>query len=109
MRSFVLVSSVVLVMACGSAEPVPDTPAPLTDPDTPVSSSDVGGEPVHDEPPPAGPCSAGGVPDDGDAQGCDFRVMGCCYESADAACTAAGCALSSCAILESYPAQVRCE
>lgn len=97
--------AVLFCAACGSAEPVPETPPP----DEPVSSRDVGGEPIPDTPPPTGPCMTGGAPDDGDAEGCNFRVTGCCYETAEQACAAAGCAMSSCSILESYPAQVRCE
>lgn len=40
--------------------------------------------------------------------GCDYQVFDACFDTAQAACEAAGCELEGCAILESYPAQVRC-
>ena len=99
-----------LMIACGSAEPAPEMPEPEPAPDTPVSSDDGSGTVTDTADPIApGPCAEGGVPDDGDAEGCEFRVNACCYASPDQACAAAGCAMSSCQILESYPAQVRCE
>ena len=110
MNRLLVATLVSILIACGSSEPAPETPAPAPDPDTPVSSDDVGtGGTVTDTADPIGPCAEGGVPDDGDAEGCDFRVASCCYSTAEQACAAAGCEMSSCQILESYPAQIRCE
>lgn len=42
-------------------------------------------------------------------QKCDFAVKGLCFTSSEAACACAGCAEDKCMILESYPAQIRCQ
>ena len=93
---------VLLLAACGAAEPAPATQTGNDEPAAPTDTAQTGNEPA------AGDCAAGGVPDDGDAQGCDFRVAGCCYSLAAHACAAAGCTEDRCTIMESYPAQVAC-
>lgn len=55
-------------------------------------------------------CAAGGWPQprgemDANCQAVHDR---CCYPSADAACSAAGCAAADCTIMKSLPVQVRC-
>lgn len=90
---------VLLLAACGAAEPAP---AAQASDDQPAAQTGNG------EPAAAGDCAAGGVPDDGDAEGCNFRVSSCCYSVAAHACAAAGCAEDRCTIMESYPAQVAC-
>jgi hypothetical protein len=40
---------------------------------------------------------------------CGFLVDGLCFESSAAACSCAGCAQDRCLILESAPAQIRCQ
>lgn len=72
-----------------------DGDSPVSDdPDAPVSSEPGGG--------------SDGNPGCGDDTRCDFVVGDTCFDSAESACTAAGCALDSCVVLESYPAQIRC-
>jgi hypothetical protein len=54
------------------------------------------------------PC-ASGVPRDSAGERCDFVVKDVCFPSSEAACACAGCAADKCMILESYPAQIRCQ
>lgn len=56
-----------------------------------------------------GGCPEGGVPDDGDMEGCEIRVGACCYSEQRHACAAAGCPPDHCIVLESYPGQIACE
>jgi hypothetical protein len=83
MRTLALV---LLLVACGSSPPPDPPPEPPPDPGRPV-------EPSSD-----------GVPEN-----CPFRVGDACYDTSEAACAAAGCAVDSCRILESYPARIRCD
>lgn len=57
----------------------------------------------------AGGCAEGGVPEDGDMEGCEIRVGTCCYAEQRHACAAAGCAPGHCIVLESYPGQISCQ
>lgn len=57
----------------------------------------------------ANECAATGRPWDGKPQDCPYEHAGCCYDVAESACAAAGCAGPQCIVLESYPAQVRCD
>lgn len=57
----------------------------------------------------SGKCKATGRPWDGKPQDCAYEHDGCCYDAAEAACAAAGCEGPKCIVLESYPAQVRCD
>jgi hypothetical protein len=96
-------SLALVLVACGgngSAEP--------SEMETPTSPQAVGTE-APGATVPERECSEGGVPDDGDAEACDFRVEGCCYPDATHACRAAGCAPGACTVMESYPAQVACQ
>jgi hypothetical protein len=54
-------------------------------------------------------CSAGVPRDPTGGVRCDFIVGEACFDSAASACTCAGCAADHCLVLESYPAQIRCE
>lgn len=101
--AFVMVACV-LLCACGaeSADPPP--------PDTPVSNTADDGQPVGDVGGEPADCPEGSQPHQGmPPEGCDFVHEGCCYATAAAACAQAGCAEADCSILESYPAQVRCD
>lgn len=92
-----LLALVALATSCEDAAPPPAAPtlvADPADPDTPVAS-------------PADPSGPGASPSEPPAD-CPFRVADTCYPDADAACNAAGCALDSCRVMESYPAQVSC-
>jgi hypothetical protein len=109
---------------------------PSSDPDAPVSSGATGGGSSshpgtgHTSPGYPGAGSAGcgapappdpsdpstpaacsdGVPRDPDGnQPCDFVVGEACFDSSEAACACAGCSEGQCLVLESYPAQVRCQ
>jgi hypothetical protein len=86
------------------------------DPNTPVSSAPQGGgsngssgnSPGCTDP--AAPVCSGGVPrDPTGADRCDFIVGDTCFDSAANACACAGCGEDRCLVLESYPAQIRCE
>lgn len=65
---------------CQNTAPEPVCPGAL-DPDAPVSDTDP----------------------------CNFVVNGVCFTAGDDACACAGCAPDRCLVLESYPAQVRCQ
>ena len=85
----------------------------------------AGGEPGSDGQAPAGTaqdgpaaargtgrthkCAKTGKPWDGKPQDCAYEHAGCCYGVAEAACAAAGCEGPQCIVMESYPAQVRCD
>jgi hypothetical protein len=99
-----------------------------SDPNAPVSSDPTGGGsnghpgagagtpgcdgPGQTEPsePSAPAACADGVPRDPDGnQPCDFMVGEACFDSSELACACAGCSEGQCVVLESYPAQIRCE
>lgn len=101
-----LVALTVMTFGCGPGEPS-EPPAP--DPDTSVSHVPGDDAPVAEPAPPTGECPEGGRPRPVEPVGCDFVVEDCCYDDAETACRIAGCAQDACAILESYPAQVRCQ
>ena len=66
--------------------------------------------PTSEPPSPTpGSCAEGGRLWDGKPENCSYEHGGCCYDSPRAACAAAGCPEDRCLILESYPAQIRCE
>lgn len=71
----------IVLAACGASAPPPEVPP---DPGRPAGS-----EPVPEN--------------------CPYRVSDACYDTSDAACAAAGCEPDRCRILESYPAQIRCD
>ena len=83
--------------------------APTTNPDDPVSSPepDPDAEPAATDPDAPPTCQDGGEVWDGKHEGCLYEVAGCCYDSPEAACAAAGCE-EDCQILESAPAQIAC-
>jgi hypothetical protein len=59
---------------------------------------------------PADPeCAGGGRPWDGKPKDCAYEHGKCCYTEAEQACAAAGCTAGKCIVMETYPAQVRCE
>lgn len=63
------------------------------------------------DPTPRVTCAAEGWPQPADRmeEGCEAVVEGCCYPSDTAACAAAGCEPGACMVMESYPAQIRCQ
>lgn len=64
-----------------------------------------GGSSGAREPP---PCNGVGRIWDGRPDGCAYEHEGCCYDDAEATCSAAGCEAGACIVLESHPAAVRC-
>ena len=83
-------------------------PGATTNPDDPVASPPV----EEPEPEPADPnappkCTEKGRVWDGHHDGCLYEVAGCCYDTPEDACAAAGCA-DDCQVLESAPAQIAC-
>ena len=90
-RAIVIVT--LLLAACGGGDP----PAGDEDGASAGSESPAGeGRPIVQ--------GEDGVPVD-----CPYRVADLCYDTPEAACAAAGCAPDGCQILESYPAQIRCD
>jgi hypothetical protein len=65
------------------------------------------GQPGHTSEPSA--CDAGVPSDPTGVERCDFIAGDACFESAAIACACAGCAEERCVVLESYPAQIRCQ
>lgn len=91
----ILLALALLFTACGGAgAPAGEDGATSGAEDEPTPTDE--GRPVVEGP--------DGVPED-----CPFRVADLCYSTSEAACRAAGCEPDACAILESYPAQIRCE
>lgn len=70
----------------------------------PVSSSETSSDVASRE----SGCAADGRVWDGEHKGCLYEHGGCCYGSPESVCTAAGCPLDRCVIMELMPAQVRC-
>lgn len=105
----VLLLALGLVGAC-SRPPAPPPASPPPEPiEEPAPSDDL--PPPQTEPPPPAPgeCAEGGRLWDGKPKDCSYEVAGCCYDSAQNACAAAGCGAEQCLVLESYPAQIRCD
>jgi hypothetical protein len=59
--------------------------------------------------PAPGVCEGGVAQQPNTGARCDFVVDGSCFDSSAAACACAGCAADRCLILESSPAQIRCQ
>lgn len=53
-------------------------------------------------------CGPDGRVWEGRLVGCLYEHGGCCYDTPESACRAAGCATEGCQILESSPAQLYC-
>jgi hypothetical protein len=108
----VLISAAVVVVALagGCARPAA-TPssAPPTQSAPPHPAEELPPPELEPPPPNPGPCAVDGRLWDGKPQDCSYEHAGCCYGSATTACAAAGCAEGKCQVLESYPAQIRCE
>jgi hypothetical protein len=99
MRLGLSVACAALAAACGSSSEIAGDRDPIVakDDDTP-------------EPPPDTPaCNEGFAPPGGAGQKCDFVARGLCFGTSTVACECAGCAADKCMILESYPAQIRCQ
>jgi hypothetical protein len=94
----------------GGSSGYPGTGA--TTPGNPGAGTPGCGEPGQTEPSePSAPAACNdGVPRDlgGDAP-CDFIVGDACFDSSEIACACAGCGEGQCLVLESYPAQIRCQ
>src|SRR5687768_12671478 len=106
MRALLLLALAGLGVAC--------KPAALAGPKAPDGGAASGTEPSPSGSTPAGTdappeCASEGSPWDGKAEGCLYEHAGCCYPSPEALCAAAGCAADACRILESSPAQARCD
>lgn len=112
-RSTLVVSATLLLtLASGCARQTtqPPSPPPSTPTQSPVRADESLPPSETKLPPPApGPCAEDGRLWDGKPQACSYEHAGCCYGSAATACAAAGCAEQQCRVLESYPAQIRCE
>lgn len=98
----------VAFVSCKPAGVRPGDPAAA--PDASVAAPGPG---VADEVPATIPgepeCAAGGRPWDGKPKDCPYEHGKCCYPAPEQACAAAGCAAGTCVVMESYPAQVRCD
>lgn len=100
----------VLATGCTRKTTQPPTPPPSTPTQSPAPADESLPPSESELPPPApGPCAEGGRLWDGKPVDCSYEHAGCCYGSAAAACAAAGCSEGQCSVLESYPAQIRCE
>ena len=102
-----------LVLACKSGGS-PKTPKGAdakagTDATTPAGKATDGPADARGKTGTTCKCAKTGKPWDGKPQDCPYEHQGCCYEVAEAACAAAGCEGPQCIVLESYPAQVRCD
>lgn len=107
MRSLVLALGLVLAAGCTrSAPPAAPPPEPVQEP-APEPDEELPPPQLEPPPPDPGPCVNGRLWD-GKPVDCSYEHGGCCYDSAGRACEAAGCADGQCAVLESYPAQIRC-
>jgi hypothetical protein len=95
--------AVVLLSGCR-----PAARAPTSDPDT-ATASPAGPPKADPAPVPAAEACAGGERWDGSPDACDYVHEGCCYPDPRSLCAAAGCEAERCRILESHPAQARCE
>lgn len=98
----------------GSPSPNPDSPSSSSpegptssDPGSSPPSGSSPGSPGGGSPPSPGTCAGGFPPGTGTA--CNVTHAGQCFETSAAACACAGCAATSCRILESFPAQVACD
>jgi hypothetical protein len=108
---------------CQSAEPGSSDPdGSVSDGDTSTSSdvdavqgggtdSNSGSSPGCAGPTTPAPaaCEGGVARQSNTETRCDFVVDGSCFDSSAAACACAGCAPDRCMILESAPAQIRCQ
>jgi hypothetical protein len=99
-----------LAGGCARQATPPPTPPPSAPTPSPAPADETLPPPQAQAPPPSpGPCAADGRLWDGKPADCSYEHAGCCYGSAATACAAAGCAEAGCQVLESYPAQIRCE
>lgn len=102
-----------LVLACKSsgpsAQPKHAGGGPGGDVTTPAGNPTDGPADARGKAGTPGKCATGGKPWDGKPQDCPYEHAGCCYAAAEAACAAAGCGGPQCVVMESYPAQVRCD
>lgn len=110
-RSLLVLLALALASGCPHKTASPPPPeASSSDQASPPPSSDDELPPPETEPPPPEPgtCAEGGRLWDGKPGDCSYEHGGCCYDSAAAACAAAGCAADRCNVMESYPAQIAC-
>jgi hypothetical protein len=105
-RTASVLGLVLSLVAC-RAEPSASAPGHGEDTGTapPNRSAASGGGVVAEDAPPD--CGDGRVWD-GKLTGCLYEHGGCCYDTPEAACRAAGCTNDRCRILESSPAQLYC-
>ena len=108
-----LIASATLLLALADGCTPKTTQPPSPPPSTPTHSpappdEDLPPPESHAPPPTPGTCAEGGRLWDGKPVDCSYEHAGCCYDSAGAACAAAGCGEGQCQVLESYPAQIRC-
>jgi hypothetical protein len=107
--AWVIALGLAAFVSCKPAAVKPGEPAPGANASV---ASPAGGGGGQDEVPASIPgepeCAAGGRVWDGKPQGCAYEHGKCCYDAAEPACAAAGCAAGTCVVMESYPAQVRC-
>jgi hypothetical protein len=103
-------TALLLALAGGCSRATTPSSPPSAPGPSPAPGDDDIPPPDTEPPPPApGPCATGGRLWDGKPVDCSYEHAGCCYGTAAAACAAAGCDEGQCQVLESYPAQIRCE
>lgn len=107
------VFALVLVAACksgpSSEQPKGAGGEPGADGTAPAGNAQDGPADARGKTGSTSKCAKTGKPWDGKPQECPYEHDGCCYEAAEAACAAAGCEGPKCIVMESYPAQVRCD
>lgn len=104
--------ALLLVLACksgGTSAPPKNDGDTATDDATTEGATADGDTPTSGKRGPKSRCNAMGRPWDGKPEGCAYEHDGCCYDAAEPACAAAGCEGPQCIVMESYPAQVRCD
>jgi hypothetical protein len=108
MRSVCLL--VVLALGACKAERSPGASSGSVEPGRVSPGADASAATDSDDAQGAPPdCGTIGRLWDGKHEGCLYEVGGCCYDTPEAACTAAGCGGTDCRVLESAPAQIFCD
>ena len=107
-------SALALTAGCkpktATTSPEPVEPGASNDPTSPDSADgSADGSPAATDPDAPPDCADQGEPWDGRQDTCLYEHHGCCYPDPASLCAAAGCTNDNCRILESHPAQAKCD